>query len=342
MKKTTIVICAAAALLLCACAKEGTVGKNEFAKLYLDSWVTVQKEQHPEYVWRQSSLGCWILAETPGTGSEIGDGDDFPYIRYDLTTYDLEGNVQNTTSAELAKKLNTYSPSYYYGPTISIRAMNNLYAGVEDLFKEMRVGGYMKALIPGWLMTAKRYSSAQKYIDNVTGTNTIYEFKVVEVIEDIEKWEIDSLNRYVAEKEGLSPADTVKYGFYYIQEKAPSTTEDMPSDTTVYINYTGRLLNGQVFDTTIERVAKDNDIYSSSRSYKPVRINWASESEDITMGTSNDSVVDGFSYMLSLMKPYEKGRAIFWSGLGYKYNGSGSSIPAWSPLIFEIELVDEQ
>ena len=37
-------------------------------------------------------------------------------------------------------------------------------------------------------------------------------------------------------------------GFYYKQLQAPSDTTSFPKDTTIYINYTGRLLNGLVFD----------------------------------------------------------------------------------------------
>ena len=39
------------------------------------------------------------------------------------------------------------------------------------------------------------------------------------------------------------------------------------------------------------------------------------------------------------MKDMEKGVGVFISSIGYGYSGSGSSIPAYAPLIFEIELV---
>jgi FKBP-type peptidyl-prolyl cis-trans isomerase len=35
----------------------------------------------------------------------------------------------------------------------------------------------------------------------------------------------------------------------------------------------------------------------------------------------------------------EKGMGVFYSPLGYSFNGSGSSIPGYAPLIFEIEIV---
>ena len=41
---------------------------------------------------------------------------------------------------------------------------------------------------------------------------------------------------------------------------------------------------------------------------------------------------------LKQMKAGEKGLGIFTSDLGYQASGSGSSIPGYAPLVFEIEL----
>ena len=57
------------------------------------------------------------------------------------------------------------------------------------------------------------------------------------------------------------------------------------------------------------------------------------------MGTDGGSLIDGFSYALWKMKSFEKGRCIFYSTLGYSATGSGNKIPAYSPLIFDIEIV---
>ena len=139
----------------------------------------------------------------------------------------------------------------------------------------------------------------------------------------------------------MTAADSVSTGFYYKQISAPVDTTSFASDTTIYINYTGKLLNGQVFDTTIERVAKDNGLYSASRTYEPVQINWGEEYTKITMGSDKTTVIGGFALTLWQMRPMEKGVGVFYSNYGYQYSGSGSSIPGYAPLIFEIEIVEK-
>ena len=66
---------------------------------------------------------------------------------------------------------------------------------------------------------------------------------------------------------------------------------------------------------------------------------WGDEYSDITLSSS--SVISGFALTLWQMKAFEKGVGIFYSPLGYSYSGSGSSIPGYAPLIFEIEIVEE-
>lgn len=340
MKKAGIISAIALALSLgTGCAVDETAGKNEAAKRYFDSWVSVQKQKHPGYLWQQTELGSYILEWNEGTGIPAGKPEDNPYIRYTQTTTDLKGNFASTTDALVSQKVNVYNETYYYGPVISYRGQNNIYAGVEEILGKMKEGGSVKAVVPGWLLTFKRYGSAAEYVEKVTGTDAIYTIKVTDVIADIEKWEIDSLSRYISANTDMAPADSSAYGFYYKQLRAPSSTREMPSDTTVYINYVGRLLNGLVFDTNVADSAKVYGIYSSKKTYKPSQINRSDDYKKITMGSDEGSIIDGFALAISKMKPFEKGRAIFWSGRGYTYKGSGDAIPAFSPLIFDIELV---
>lgn len=348
------------ALSTISCAKQPKIGPNDATKRYLDAWMSIN-----DIKAEPSGLGIYVLDDVPGSGAEIEE-DGFVFMNYKAT--DLEGKIHAYTEAVVAQQLGTYDDMSYtkfYGPEIFTTYEGNIYAGMNDMLIGMKVGGKRKAIIPGWLLTYKDHGDADGYFEQSTTNSTlIYDVTVKDFTKDIDTWEIDSIGRFFnndkilidglpASKlfinrhgETMSKADSLKKGFYYSQIKAPVSTEKFQADTTIYINYTGRLLNGQVFDTTIENVAKDNRIYSASKTYEPVQINWLSQDEiddsdytAITMGTDESSMIDGFAYILWQMQAMEKGIGVFYSPLGYAQNGSGSTIPAYSPLIFEIEIV---
>ena len=354
--KNTILYLSLAALLLAGCAKSPNTGVNDANKRYLDAWILVN---HPDAV--STGLGAYILEDTPGTGVAAGSSDTYPYVRVDYTIRSLDGTVQSTTSEALSKQLGTYteneSKNPYYGPVVWYRGSNSLVAGLEEAISSMAVGGRRTMVIPGWLMgvnastnVALRYDTAAEYLEKVQGgTPVIYELELKEAIADVQKWQIDSIGRYLAGRfPGKSAADSTKYGFYYFRTGAPSSEKTFKNDTTIYINYTGRRLDGTVFDTSIADTAKYYGIYSASRTYGPCKITWYSSEKDytsITMTSSGSSsssgVINGFSCGLDQMHPHEKGSAIFTSNWGYGVSGSGLPIPGYSPLRFDFEIVDK-
>ena len=354
MKKTYLYL-SLAALVLAGCAKTPKVGVNDATKRYLDAWIQVN---HPDAV--RTTLGAYVLEDKPGTGVSASSGEAYPYVRVDYTIRSLSGTVQATTDEALSKQLGTYttnkSKNPYYGPVVWYRGNNNLVAGVEELISTMNVGGRRTVVMPGWLTgvesstsAAIRYDTAEEYLAKVSGSDPlIYEMELTDVIPDIQKWQIDSIGRYVANQFGKTAADSTKYGLYYFRTGAPSSERTFPNDTTIYINYIGRRLDGSVFDTSIADTAKYYGIYSASRTYGACKITWYASDKDytsITMTSSESSsgstVVNGFSCGLDQMHPHEKGSVIFTSNWGYGVSGSGVAIPGYSPLRFDFEIVDK-
>ena len=329
MKKIFIPVIAALALLP-SCAKSGSVGLNDANKVFIDAWLQVN---HPEA--RKEADGIYVLSETPGTGRAVGSAEDFPYLYLNITETDLEGNISQTSDVNLSKQIGTYKEHSYIGPSLHLRSELTMVAGLDMMTSSMKVGGVKTALVPGWLNKAVRFKNEKGYLDNVSGTDAIYTVEVVNVIKNITEWQIDSIETYI-KRNFHQAADSLKFGYYYIQTQAPSDTTSFGSSDEVKINYTGSLLNGMVFDTTDEVAAKDNGIFSSSKKYQATAVTLATESKDIKMG--GGSLIDGFSYCISRMKTGEKGICIFISDLGYKGDKQGN-IPAYSPLRFEIEMI---
>ena len=263
---------------------------------------------HPEA--EPTELGTYVIEDEEGSGALVGDEEQSPYLLVRYIVSGLDGNISNTSEESVAQQLGTYDPSYFYGPRVWARVDGNtLYA------------------------------------------NSIYDITVEGVVEDIEKWELDALAAYVQSHFSKEKDDTLKYGLYYVQHKKPGPDDDdtvaFATDSTVYINYIGRRLDGQVFDTNIRDTAKRYDIFSSSAEYEPVAVTW--NKDDYTelkmgasSGSSGSSMIDGFAYALWKMRGHEAGTSIFYSGLGYGSSGSGSRIPEYSPLQFYIEIVDKE
>jgi FKBP-type peptidyl-prolyl cis-trans isomerase len=347
------------ALTVLSCAKTEQTGPNDAYQRYFESWMQIN---HPNA--EASGLGIYIMEDIPGNGVEVGEEG---YVLVDYKITDLEGNISSYTDALTAKQLGSYDPTLYYGPKFWTTTKTTLPAGVRDAVVGTKVGTKRTVIIPSWLMSYKDYESEADYLDPPlkkdeeydasSFSNTIYEFTIKGYTEDMDQWQIDSIGRFFANPQikvdgtpanklfitstgsQMTAADSTSLGFYYKQIKAPVNTEEFASDTTIYINYVGKLLNGLVFDTNIERVAKDNNLYSATKKYEPMQIKWGEEYTDLTMGTDKSSMISGFAKTLWQMKDMEKGVGIFYSNLGYGYSGSGSSIPGYAPLIFEIELV---
>ena len=337
MNRFGILVIAAAAAVCFSCVRSEQTGINDANKRYFDAWMKIN---HPDAI--REGLGIYILEETAGKGVKAGNAEDYPYAYISYTSTDLDGNITETTDAAVAKQLGTYAgASKYYGPIVRLRNSTAMTAGQDMVIDNMNVGGTRKAVIPGWFNTMTvRASTEEEYLEKVTGSDIILTLTLHEVFKDLTEWQLDSISRYLIHHYS-HPGDSLKYGFYYIQTKAPDDDNPFENGSTVYLNYTGMLLNGDIFDTSISEVAKDAGIYNSDAEYSPLKVTMNDDYEEITTTTSSGSsgsLVKGFSYCVSLMKAGEKGTCIFYSGLGYEGTAK-DKIPAYSPLRFDIEMI---
>lgn len=123
-------------------------------------------------------------------------------------------------------------------------------------------------------------------------------------------------------------AEKTASGLYYIVTEEASG-EKPESGDMVKVNYVGKLLDGTVFDTSYEDVAKEAGVYNEQRDYEPI---------EIPIGKGN--VIKGWDEGIMLLNEGSKATLYIPSGLAYGPRAAGPTIPANSTLIFDVELVE--
>ena len=133
------------------------------------------------------------------------------------------------------------------------------------------------------------------------------------------------LQEYFAEN-NISAQYHNKGLFYVIHE--PGAGGIPTAGNILRVNYTGKLLDGRVFDTSYEQIARDAGIYNPNRAYVPFEFRY-----------QTGAVIEGWDIGFQYLK--ENGRATFYvtSPLAYGADSPGGIIPAKGILVFDVHLI---
>ena len=153
--------------------------------------------------------------------------------------------------------------------------------------------------------------------ENVQKTLEAIEAKLVSAskakAEAIAKSAQDEGDKYRADFAKGKDVKTTKSGLLYKIENA-GKGEAIKATDTVKVHYTGKLPNGKVFDSSVERG-------------QPVEFQL-------------NQVIPGWTEGLQLVKKGGKIQLVIQPALGYGKQGAGASIPPNSTLIFDVEVLD--
>ena len=208
------------------------------------------------------------------------------------------------------------------------------------------------------LDTMAKYSGQPKPPANAKDTYIVFTVKVEKVLAKA-KGEADSTFQKkaqeffqkdyqadVAKKKGAEAGKITKFiednklkvqttasGLKYVITNPGSAEKPVLGDT-IMLNYTGKLLtkkadgSERIFDTSVEKVAKDAKIHNPMAQYAP---------RPFTIGNA----IPGFDEGYQLIGKGGKITLIIPSNLGYGEGGQPQAgISPFSPLCFEIEIVD--
>ena len=129
-------------------------------------------------------------------------------------------------------------------------------------------------------------------------------------------------------KENKITAQSTPSGLKYSIHQ-PGEGEKLKAGNKIKINYIGKTLEGSIFDTNIEEIAKKSSMYDSLRTYEPI---------EIELGTYK--VIPGWEEGVSLLKKGSKATFFIPSVLAYGNQSLGEHIKPHTNLIFEVEVVD--
>lgn len=115
----------------------------------------------------------------------------------------------------------------------------------------------------------------------------------------------------------------------YIEIIEPGTGEKAQAGQQVLVNYKGYVLDGTVFDTSIEEEAQAAGVYSPGRAYEPF---------GFTLVTG--SVIQGWHIGIAELAEGGKAKLIIPSRFAYGPQARGPVIKPNSILVFDVELVD--
>ena len=283
---------------------------------------------------KADSTGIYKVDETLGTGDQVVEGD---YIQVEYLITNLYDDISSYTSEDLAKKLGTYSTNNYYGPIIWNVESGEVYPGVDNLVESMKVGGEATAIIAPWLLTDYSYTTY------ATSSIKKYTVKIDGIIKDIDAYEDNLLQTY--SDEHYNSIDSLEDGFYFkmIEEGEHEENDTITDSEYMKVNYVGRYLNGQVFDTNVADTALKYGFYNESNTYSTLSISYDSDYD--TMVSDGSSYVTGFIKALNKMDWGDHAVAFFHSDYAYGDSGSlsgNSGIPPYTPLCFEIWVADEE
>jgi FKBP-type peptidyl-prolyl cis-trans isomerase len=149
--------------------------------------------------------------------------------------------------------------------------------------------------------------------------------KQQKMIEEAKANESKTMEKYLADnKIKVKPTAS---GLYFIDVKKGNGAK-AENGKKVKVNYTGKLTDGKIFDTSIEADAKKGNVYNEKRPYEPI---------EFTLGKGE--VIPAWDEAISMMKVGGKAKIVVPSKLAYGERGAGGVIPPCAVLVFDVELL---
>lgn len=258
--------------------------------------------------YKPTGTGLYYKQITQGAGDQIKNGD---VVKIAIAYYFQDSLLYSTDLL----------PEPAYDMVRESEFQGDLYEG----FRMMHVGDSMSFMINADSVYRKQFH-APVVPDFITPDSYIrWEVRVDDAMTEEEYQQMkedeaaalqqaskDAFDAYL--KENGIEAQPTESGLIYVRTK-PGKGPKPTANQTVKVHYTGRLLDGTVFDSSVER------------------------GEPIEFPLGAHQVIPGWDEGIAMMSKGEKGILYIPYNLAYGPRATGP-IPAYSNLVFDVELVD--
>jgi FKBP-type peptidyl-prolyl cis-trans isomerase len=266
-----------------------------------------------------TASGIYLIAQNPGAGRSIAQTD---FVEMNLTVSSIDGK-------KIFSTLDKNRPiTFEYGKPFDTK-------GFDEAIGMMKKGSKATVIVPSAMGFGEQGKKDMQGADIIAPYSpVVYDIEILDLrtkSENEKAMKVKEANEKKAAAVAMSqePILIQQYikdnkitakpngsGIYYI-EKVKGKGPKAVAGKKVKVHYTGKLLNGKVFDSSLDK--------------KP------STPLEFTIGKGE--VIPGWDEGISMMSAGGKATLVIPSKLGYGERGAGNDIPPFSPLVFDVELI---
>ena len=281
-----------------------------------------KSENKGEFTTISEGLSYQIEKENP-SGQQVQEGDVLVgemTVKFDSTViFDTKGKVQRIAMA---------NPNWEVKVGEGLLKMHVGEIATFALDADLMA----KYLNPNQMPQNYKAGSGQKiyYRINLQDIVTRNEFmqeqsNYEENMKEMEQEEPEEIAKYIADNK-ITVQPTADGLYIVVKKKGNGPKVTMGKQVSV--NYTGRLLDGTIFDSSVESDARTGNVYDARRKYEPFTFQIGAG--QVIPGWDNGLMNQTVGTTLQLIIPSKE---------AYGSRGAGNRIPPYSPLVFDIEIV---
>jgi|694.fasta_scaffold56223_4 FKBP-type peptidyl-prolyl cis-trans isomerase FkpA len=216
--------------------------------------------------------------------------------------------------------------------------------GPEEGFAMLAVGDSASFIVNADSLYLKTFQLPQLPPFIVKGSKIKFFVKLLKIQnkEDLQKEQMEKMEKQKAEAEVLRGQEEGILQKYLADNKITTTPTESglifievkkgngpkaEKGKKIKVNYTGRTLDGKVFDTSDEKTAKESGVFTEGRPYGPL---------EFQLGSGQ--VIPGWEEGLGMMNVGQSAKLIIPSKIAYGENQAGPIKP-FSTLVFDVTLV---